>query len=67
MENPFKKVIHNEKLPDIIKERVMNDIDIVKLALDFTDLMVIKYPDAVADFLKNNDEDDFNEDKKQIN
>ncbi|MCB4808296.1 hypothetical protein LG651_08535 [Tamlana sp. 62-3] len=45
----------------------MNDIDIVKLALDFTDLMVIKYPDAVTDFLKNDDEDDFNEDKKQIN
>ncbi|KJD36265.1 hypothetical protein PW52_06640 [Tamlana sedimentorum] len=67
MENPFKKVIHNEKLPDIIKERVMNDIDFVKLALDFTDLMVIKYPDAVADFLKNEDEDDFNEDIKRIN
>ncbi|WP_240475154.1 hypothetical protein [Neotamlana sedimentorum] len=45
----------------------MNDIDFVKLALDFTDLMVIKYPDAVADFLKNEDEDDFNEDIKRIN
>ncbi|KJD33055.1 hypothetical protein PK35_08800 [Tamlana nanhaiensis] len=61
MENPFKKVIHNEKLPDIIKERVMSDIDIVKLALDFTDLMVIKYPDAAADFLKKEEDNDLDD------
>lgn len=54
MENPFKKAIHNEKLPAFIKSRVMDDIDIIKLALEFTDLFTIKYPDAVNDMLNNN-------------
>lgn len=52
MENPFKKVIHSEKLPDIIKNKVMDDIDVVKLALDVTDLLTIKYPEAINDILK---------------
>ncbi|WP_104735947.1 hypothetical protein [Hanstruepera ponticola] len=49
MENPFKKVINSEKLPDIIKEKVMDDINVVKLALDVTDLLTIKYPEAIND------------------
>lgn len=49
MENPFKKVIYSEKLPDIIKEKVMDDINVVKLALDVTDLLTIKYPEAIND------------------
>ena len=44
MENPFKKVINSEKLPDIIRDKVMDDINVVKLALDVTDLLTIKYP-----------------------
>ncbi|PNQ72306.1 hypothetical protein C1T31_12200 [Hanstruepera neustonica] len=51
MENPFKKVIHSEKLPDIIKNRVMDDINVIKLALDVTDLLTIKYPEAINDIL----------------
>ncbi|WP_166961447.1 hypothetical protein [Yeosuana marina] len=54
MENPFKKVLHNEKLPEVIKKKVMSDIDLIKLTLDFTDLFAIKYPDAVNDILKSN-------------
>ena len=49
MENPFKKVIHSEKLPDIIRDKVMDDINVVKLALDVTDLLTIKYPEAIDD------------------
>lgn len=54
MENPFKTVIHNEKLPAFIKSRVMDDIDIIKLALEFTDLFTIKYSDTVNDILNSN-------------
>lgn len=57
MENPFKKIIHNEKLPDFIKSKVMDDIDIIKLTLEFADLFTIKYPDVINDILKNNKED----------
>lgn len=49
MENPFKKVINSEKLPDIIRDKVMDDINVVKLALDVTDLLTIKYPEAIDD------------------
>ncbi|WP_223033540.1 hypothetical protein [Hanstruepera marina] len=47
MENPFKKVINSEKLPDIIKDKVMDDINVIKLALDVTDLLTIKYPETI--------------------
>jgi len=56
MGNPFKKIIHNEKLPAFIKSKVMDDIDIIKLTLEFTDLFTIKYPDAINDILKKNKE-----------
>ncbi len=60
MENPFKKVIHSEKLPDIIKNKVMDDINVVKLALDVTDLLAIKYPEALNDIFNFSKKDNKN-------
>ncbi|MFB9052267.1 hypothetical protein ACFFVB_04175 [Formosa undariae] len=60
MGNPFKKVINNEKLPDLIKKKVLDDINVIKLALDVADLIVIKFPDTIGDILKNK-----NQNKKQ--
>ncbi|WP_335964655.1 hypothetical protein [Galbibacter sp. PAP.153] len=57
MDNPFKKIIQNEKLPDSIKEKIMEDIDMIKLTLDVADLFMIKYPDTINDILNlRNDE-----------
>ncbi|HXJ98163.1 MAG TPA: hypothetical protein VNJ50_04910 [Gelidibacter sp.] len=53
MENPFKKIITNEKLPDKIRARVLDDINMIKLALDLTDLLVVKYPDTIGNVIKN--------------
>lgn len=53
MENPFKKIITNEKLPDKIRARVIDDINMIKLALDMADLMVVKYPDTIGNIIKN--------------
>lgn len=53
MENPFKKIITNEKLPDKIRARVLDDINMIKLALDITDLLVVKYPDTIGNIIKN--------------
>jgi len=50
MENPFKRNINSDKLPDIIKNKVLDDINVIKLALDVTDLLAIKYPEAIDDF-----------------
>lgn len=52
MGNPFKTVLQDEKLPSKIKSKVMNDIDLIKLTLDFADLITIKYPDIISDVLK---------------
>jgi hypothetical protein len=51
MKNPFKEIISNEILPTYIKGRVMDDIDLIKLSLEFADLLAIKYPDAINDIL----------------
>jgi len=53
MENPFKKIITNEKLPDKIRARVIDDINMIKLALDMADLLVVKYPDTIGNIIKN--------------
>lgn len=52
MENPFKKVIHNEKLPEVMKEKVMNDVALIKLTLDIADLFAVKYPGSIEDIIK---------------
>ena len=58
MENPFKKLLHNEEVPELLKEKVMNDISFIKLSIDIADLFVIKYPNTIGSFLspeKNNE------------
>ncbi|MCQ0110032.1 hypothetical protein SAMN04487906_2863 [Zhouia amylolytica] len=51
MENPFKKVIHNEKLPEVIKDKVMSDVAMIKLTLDMADLFAVKYPESLEELL----------------
>lgn len=51
MENPFKKILHNEEVPKVLREKVINDISLIKLSLDIADLFVIKYPNTVGEFL----------------
>ncbi|MCG1036172.1 hypothetical protein [Polaribacter sargassicola] len=47
--NPFKKIIHHHSVPDVLKEKVLGDIDAIKLTLDIADLFLVKYPDTVGD------------------
>ncbi len=51
MENPFKNILHNEEVPKLLKEKVMNDISFIKLSIDIADLFVIKYPNTIGSFL----------------
>ena len=44
MENPFKKIIAHQEVPKILKNKVLNDIGMIKLTLDVADLFVVKYP-----------------------
>lgn len=51
MDNPFKKILRNEKLPKVIKSKVLKDIGMIKLSIDMADLFVLKYPSVVTDLL----------------
>jgi len=51
MDNPFKKILHNEELPQVLKKKVLNDVAVIKLGLEIADLFVIKYPSTITDLL----------------
>ena len=52
MENPFKKILHQEELPKKLKGKIMNDISFIKLTIDIADLLVVKYPATIENFMK---------------
>lgn len=64
MENPFKTIIENEKLPEKLKQKVMDDIALVKLTLDVADLVAVKYPKAISGFFGKKNKPT-NQDKKE--
>ncbi len=49
MENPFKKILQDRELPEVLKDKVLKDIGKIKLSIDLTDLFVVKYPNTIAD------------------
>ena len=51
MENPFKKILEHQEVPKILKQKVLNDVGMIKLTLDVADLFVVKYPNAIGDIL----------------
>ena len=74
MENAFKNIIEHEQVPEILRERVMDDIRLVKLTMDFADLITLKYPSSIFDLIgtsalkgkgKKKDEDETEDTKKQ--
>ena len=51
MENPFKDIARNKKVPEYIRKRVIDDIALIKLSIDLFDLAAVKYPDSIIDFV----------------
>lgn len=51
MENPFKKILHQQEVPEVLKKKVINDVAMIKLSIDVADLFVIKYPNTVESLL----------------
>ncbi|PJR03596.1 hypothetical protein [Avrilella dinanensis] len=54
MENPFKKVIEEKELPAYLKEKVLDDINIIKLTLDLSELFFVNLPDSALSFFRDN-------------
>lgn len=61
MENPFKQILHNEEVPKILRDKVINDISLIKLSIDIADLFVIKYPGIAGSFLQGNEDNNIEE------
>ncbi|AOW21636.1 hypothetical protein [Urechidicola croceus] len=58
MENPFKKILHNEDVPKVLRDKVINDISLIKLSIDMADLFVVKYPETAGSLLTINEKKD---------
>ena len=61
MENPFKKILHNEEVPKMLRDKVINDISLIKLSIDIADLFIIKYPGIAGSFLQGNEDNNIEE------
>lgn len=55
MNNPFKKILHHYEVPDVLKQKVLNDINMIKFTIDVADLFLVKYPNTIGDILGAND------------
>lgn len=59
MNNPFTQILEDEQLPEIIRKKVIDDIDLINLSLDMADLFMVKAPEAmftIMDFPLENQE-----------
>jgi hypothetical protein len=52
MDNPFKKILHQEELPKMLRKKVMDDVSFIALAIDIADLLAIKYPETIENLLR---------------
>ncbi len=51
MGNPFKEILTNQELPEILKQKVLDDVSAIKLTIDIADLFVIKFPSTIVDLM----------------
>lgn len=51
MQNPFKNIVENQQVPEMLRDKVMGDIRMIKLSLDLADLVTVKYPSSIMDLL----------------
>ena len=54
MSNPFKEILQHQEVPEVLKQKVLNDINIIKLTMDIADLFLVKYPVTIGDFFGSN-------------
>ncbi len=65
MENPFKKIFEHQEVPKVLKEKVLNDVGMIKLTLDVADLFVVKYPSTMGSLLTVNEKKESKKPKKK--
>ncbi len=58
MSNPFKKILNHYEVPEVLKQKVLNDINMITLTLDVADLFLVKYPNTIASLMEGNTKKD---------
>ncbi|MHC5200926.1 hypothetical protein [Myroides sp. LJL119] len=55
MENPFKKILRDEKLPEYLKDRVIDNLNVIKLTIDVSELYAVQVPQALESLMSQPD------------
>ena len=54
MSNPFKEILQHNEVPEVLKQKVLNDVNMIKLSIDVADLFLVKYPKTFGSILEGN-------------
>lgn len=50
MKNPFKKILTTHEVPKVVKNKILEDISMIRQTFDIADLFLMKYPNTLSDF-----------------
>ena len=50
MKNPFKQILTTHEVPKLVKNKILEDIDMIRQTFDITDLFLMQYPSTLSDF-----------------
>lgn len=50
--NPFKNLIQEKELPEIMKDKVIDNINLIKLSLELSELFFVSIPDVMFNFFE---------------
>jgi hypothetical protein len=51
MDNPFKQIIDNKEVPEALKEKVINNVNLIKLSLELSELYLVNMPEALCNLV----------------
>lgn len=50
--NPFKKLIQEKELPETMKDKVIDNINLIRLSLELSELFLVSIPDVMFNFFE---------------
>ncbi len=50
MKNSFKKILTNHEVPKVLKNKILDDIGMIRLTFDIADIFLLKYPGTISDY-----------------
>lgn len=50
MKNSFKKILTNHKVPKVLKNKIFDDISMIRHTFEIADLFLMKYPSTLSNY-----------------